>query len=389
MAEMDLSYILNQLGEEETRWYGVVAPALAQSSIFAMPNVAAMRAALGDEYASHIYTRGNNPTVAILRKKLAALEGAEDALVLASGAAAVSAAALAAVRAGDHVLAVARPYSWTKTLVQKHLPRFGVRGDFVDAREVDAVAAALLPETKLVVLESPNSLTFEQQDLGAIAALCKARGIRTMCDNSYATPLGQSPIALGVDLVVHSATKYLNGHSDVVAGVICGSEALLRDSFAGPYMTLGAFPSPHDAWLMLRGLRTLGVRMERIGASAARVVEYLRTHPRVMRLHYPQSPGYPQPELTARQLRGASGLFSVELDADLDGIERCVDALRRFLITVSWGGYESLVFPVAGARDWRGREQLSTVPVNLVRFSIGLEEPDVLIADLEQALARI
>jgi cystathionine beta-lyase/cystathionine gamma-synthase len=386
---MDLSYILNQLGEEDTRWYGAVAPALAQSSIFAQPNVAAMRAALADEYASHLYTRGNNPTVAILRKKLAALEGAEDALVLASGAAAVSAAALACVRAGDHVLAVARPYSWTKTLVQKHLPRFGVAGDFVDARETDAVAAALTPETKLVVLESPNSLTFEQQDLGAIAALCRARGIRTLCDNSYATPLGQSPLALGIDLVVHSATKYLNGHSDVVAGVICGGEALLREVFAGPYMTLGAIPSPHDAWLMLRGLRTLAVRMERIGATTARVVEYLRAHPRVTRLHYPQSPDYPQPELTARQLRGANGLFSVELDADQDGIERCCDALRRFLLTVSWGGYESLVFPVAGARDWRGREQLATVPVNLVRFSIGLEEPEVLIADLEQALARI
>ena len=307
---MDLSYILNQLGEEDARWFGAVAPALAQSSIFAQPSVAAMRESLGDEFTSHIYTRGNNPTVEILRKKLAALE-------------------------------------------------------------------------------SPNSLTFEQQDLAAIAAICRARGVRTMCDNSYATPLGQSPLAHGIDLVVHSATKYLNGHSDVVAGVICGSEALMREIFAGPYMTLGAIPSPHDAWLMLRGLRTLGVRMERIGATAAQVIEYLRAHPKVARLHYPQAPDHPQRALTERQLKRGSGLFSVELDTDQDGIERCVDSLRRFLLTVSWGGYESLVFPVAGARDWRGREQLSPVPVNLVRFSIGLEEPEVLIADLEQALARI
>jgi len=386
---MDLSYILNQFGEEEARYFGAVAPPIAQSSIFAQPSVAALRAALADEYAAHLYTRGNNPTVAVLRRKLAALEGAEAALVLASGAAAVSAAVVSGLRAGDHVLVVAKPYSWTKTLVQKFLLRFGVTGTFVDARETDAVEAAIRPETRLIVLESPNTFTFEQQDLAAIARLARARGIRTICDNSYATPLGQSPIALGIDLVVHSATKYLNGHSDVVAGVICGSEALIREIFQGPYMTLGAIPSPHDAWLLLRGLRTLAVRMERVAATTARVVQYLCAHPAVSRVYYPQSPDYPQGELSARQLRHASGLVSVELATDLAGVERVVDALRRFLIAVSWGGYESLVFPIAGARDWRGHEHLSSVPVTLVRFSIGLEEPQVLIDDLEQALARI
>ena len=386
---MDLSYILNHLGEEDSRYFGGVAPAIAQSSIFAQPNVAAMRAALADEYGHHLYTRGNNPTVEILRRKLAALEGAEAALVLASGAGAISAATIASVRAGDPVLAVAKPYSWTKTLVHRWLPRFGATSTLVDARTPEAVEAALRPETKLIVLESPNSLTFEQQDLGAIARLARARGIRTLCDNSYATPLGQSPLALGIDLVAHSATKYLNGHSDVVAGVICGSNALIREIFEGAFMTFGAIPSPHDAWLLLRGLRTLAVRMERIAATAATLVEALQAEPRVRRVHFPQAAGYPQGELTRRQLKMGSGLFSIELDCDLDGVERFVDALKRFLIAVSWGGYESLVFPVAGARDWRGQEHLSPVPVTLVRFSIGLEEPQVLLDDLRQALARI
>jgi cystathionine beta-lyase/cystathionine gamma-synthase len=386
---MDLSYILNHLGEEDARYFGGVAPPIAQTSIFAMPSVAAMRAALGDEYANHLYGRGNNPTVEILRRKLAALEGAEAALLLGSGAAAVAAAVLSHLRNGDHVVAVAKPYSWTKTLLTKFCARFGVAATFVDARESGEIEAALRPQTRLIMLESPNTLTFEQQDLAAVAALAQARGIRTVCDNSYATPLGQSPLGFGIDLVVHSATKYLNGHSDVVAGVICGSETLIREIFAGPFMTLGAVPSPHDAWLLLRGLRTLGVRMERIAASTARVLEFLGKHPKVLRIHYPQASGYPQAELSARQLRAGNGLFSVELDADQDGVERCCDALERFLLTVSWGGYESLVFPVAGARDWRGHEHQSSVPVNLVRFSIGLEEPEVLIADLEQALKRL
>lgn len=385
---MDLSYILNQLGEEE-RYHGCVAPPIAQTSIFAHVSVAAMRKALADEYAHHVYTRGNNPTTEILRKKIAALEGAEAALVFGSGAAAMAAAVLSRVKAGDHVVAVDKPYAWTKTLVRKHLARFGIASTLVDARDVAAIEAALTPATRLIVLESPNSLTFEQQDLAAVARLAKARGIATICDNSYATPLGQSPLALGVDIVVHSGTKYLSGHSDVMIGAVCATESLVREIFAGPFMTLGALLSPHDAWLAIRGLRTLPARMRQIGETTSKVVEFLRAQPRVARLNYPQSPDYAQRALTQAQLRCANGLFSIELDCDQGGIERFCDALTRFAMAASWGGYESLVFPVAGVRDWRGHEAAASVPVNLVRLSIGLEEPDALIADLAQALARI
>lgn len=386
---MDLSHILFHLGEERHRFDHAIAPPIVQSSNFAMPSVAAMRAAMADEFDSHLYTRGNNPTVEVLRRKLAALEGTEDALVFGSGAAAVAAAVLASVRAGQHVVCVAKPYAWTRALLRDFLPRFGVESTLVDARDPAVVEAALRPETALLVLESPNSLTFEQQDLAALAALARPRGIRTLIDNSFATPLGQSPAAFGIDMIVHSGTKYLAGHSDVVVGTLCASRAICEQVFRGPYMTLGAIVSPHDAWLVLRGLRTLEVRMDRIGASATRIGHWLARQPRVRRLYWPHAEDDAQADLTRRQLRRVSGMLSIDLDTDLDGVERFCDGLQRFLMAVSWGGYESLVLPVAGVRDWRGRETQAGVPVTLVRLSIGLEDPELLIEDLRAAFARL
>jgi len=388
---MDLSYILNHLGEDRASYHGAVAPPLVQSSIFAFPSVADMRAGFRDEYAQHMYTRGNNPTVAMLRRKLAALEGAEDCLVFGSGAAAMAAGVIACVGQGDHVVCVARPYSWTRSLLQDFLPRFGVGASFVDGTDSAAFEAALTPRTRLIVLESPNSMTFEQQDLAAVAALARRHGIRTLCDNSHATPLNQSPIALGIDLVAHSATKYLNGHSDVVAGALCGEAALLRAVFKGPYMTLGAILSPHDAWLLLRGLRTLEIRMQRVAASTREVLAWLQRQPRIRRVWSPQAADNPQLGLSERQLRGASGLVTIDLDAaDVAAVERFCDGLERFLMTVSWGGYESLAFPVCAVfPPGAPLRPAAGLPLSLVRLSIGLEDPGILIADLGQALTRL
>lgn len=388
---MDLSYILNQLGEDRAQYFGAVAPPIVQSSIFAFPSVDAMRAGFRDEFGNHVYTRGNNPTVEILRRKVAALEGAEDCLMFGSGAAAMSAGVIACLSGGDHVVCVARPYSWTRAVLQDLLGRFGVATTFVDGTDVANFEHALTERTRLIVLESPNSMTFEQQDLAAVATLAKARSIFTLCDNSYATPLNQSPLALGIDLVAHSATKYLNGHSDVVAGALCGSTELIRKVFCGPYMTLGAILAPHDAWLMIRGLRTLPIRMQRIAATTGDVLAFLESHPRVRHVFSPRASGNPQFELTQQQLHGASGLITIELDADVAGVERFCDALGRFLMTVSWGGYESLAFPVCAVypRDAPLRPAGGGAGLNFVRLSIGLEEPAMLIADLEQALARI
>ena len=390
MRPMDLSYILNHLGEEREKYHGAVVPPITQSSIFAFPSVDEMRAGFADEFAEHLYTRGNNPTVAILRKKMAALEGAEDCLAFGSGAAAIAAAVFASVRSGDHVICVARPYSWTRSLLRDLLPKFGVATTFVDGMDTGNFERELNASTRLMVLESPNSMTFEQQDLAAVSALAKARGIRTLCDNSCATPLNQSPIAFGIDLVVHSATKYLNGHSDVVAGMLCGSEKILREVFAGPYMTFGSILSPHDAWLLLRGMRTLAVRMERIAATTAKVLAYVEAHPKIRQVYHPRASSNPQLGLTERQLTGSSGMLTIDIRTDeVAAVERFCNALKRFLMTVSWGGYESLVLPVCAVFPADAPWRTASLPLSLVRLSIGLEDADVLIEDLEQSLALV
>lgn len=388
---MDLSWILNHLGEDRERYFGAVAPPIIQSSIFAFPTVAAMREGFRDELSAHVYTRGNNPTVEILRRKVAALEGAEDCLMFGSGAGAISAAVIGSLRGGDHAICVARPYSWTRTVLTTLLGRFGVTSTFVDGTDIANFENAITETTRLIVCESPNSMTFEQQDLAAVAKLAKSRGIRTLCDNSWATPLNQSPIALGIDLVAHSATKYLNGHSDVVAGVLCGRHDVIEEIFKGPFMTLGALLAPHDAWLMIRGLRTLPIRMQRIASTTAEVRAFLEAHPKVRKVYAPFASGNPQLALTAQQLRGSSGLLTLDLDAgDVAAVERFCDSLKRFLMTVSWGGYESLLFPVAAVHAADApMHPAGALGPNVVRLSIGLEEPSVLIRDLEAALALL
>jgi len=392
LEAMDLSYILNHLGEDRAAHRGAVSPPIYQSSIFAFPTVDAFREGFRDEFRRTTYTRGNNPTVEVLRKKVAALEGAEDCLMFSSGAGAISAAAIASVNAGDHVICVARPYSWTRAVLRDLLGRFDVTTSFVDGTDTANFAAAITPQTKLIVLESPNSMTYEQQDLAAVAKLAKAHGIRTLCDNSYATPLNQSPLALGIDMVAHSATKYLNGHSDVVAGALCASEAIIREVFKKTYMVCGAVMSPHDAWLMIRGLRTLSVRMERIARTTREVLAFLQAHEKVENVYYPHAATNPQFALTTAQMRGASGLLTVVLRAaDIAGVERFCNALQYFLMTVSWGGYESLQFPVCAVypADAPLTPPGGSAGLNYVRLSIGLEEPAVLIADLRQALATV
>lgn len=387
---MDISYILNHLGEERQRYMNAVVPPIFQTSIFCFDSVAAMREGLADELETPFYTRGNNPTVEVLRRKLAALEGAEDCLVFASGSAAVAAAVLSSVKQGEHVICVQKPYSWTSALMEHYLPRFGVKTTLVDARDLSNIENAILPTTKLLFLESPNSITFEMQDLGACALLAHKHRITTICDNSYATPLGQQPIEAGIDIVVHSATKYLNGHSDVVAGVLCANKDRVRRVFEGPYMTLGGIIGPFDGWLLLRGLRTLPQRLQQIAATTQRIVAYLAAHPLVERIYYPQNNSHRQHKLAEQSLRSGNGLFSVRLKVDdLAALERFCNGLERFLIACSWGGYESLIFPMAGLADSENYQKSKNLPWNLVRFSIGLEPADVLISDLDQALALI
>jgi cystathionine beta-lyase/cystathionine gamma-synthase len=388
-SNMHTSDILTHLGEDRSKYFNAVSPPIIQTSNFVFPDLPQFRAAFSDELEHHVYSRGNNPTVAILRQKVAALEGTEDALVFASGAGAVAAAVMGNVAAGDHIVCQQAPYSWTTALLRKFLSRFGVAHTFVDGTDIAAIEAAIQPNTKVLYLESPNTMTFECQDLAACAALAKKNGLVTIIDNSYCSPLYQNPAAFGIDIVIHSATKYLNGHSDVVAGVLCASKAMTKQIFESELMTLGGMISPNDAALVLRGLRTLPLRLQRSHDTATYLVERLANHPKVERVYYPFHPSFAQYELAKRQMRGCGGLFSVRFKTDSrEKMEAFIHRIEHFLMAVSWGGHESLMIPTVGFYDIPGRPN-SSMPWNFVRFYAGLEEAEWLWADLAQAMNEL
>jgi cystathionine beta-lyase/cystathionine gamma-synthase len=384
----DLSYILNHLGENREEYYGAVSPPIFQTVNFSSPNVSEFRKKLQTELEKPFYTRGFNPTVAILRKKLAALEGTEDALVLSSGSAAVAAAVMSVVKAGDHVLCIQKPYSWTSTLLSKYLQKFGVETTYVEGDRAELFEENIRSNTRLIYLESPNSLTFEIQDIRSIAKMARLRKLVTILDNSYNSPLNQQGVEMGIDLIVHSATKYLSGHSDVVAGVVCGSRERIQRMMAEEYMTLGAVISPQDAWLILRGMRTLELRVSRSAESTQQIINKLESHPKIEQLFYPFAPKGHQLKLAQSQMKRGGGLFSIKLKAKkAEEVERFVDALERFLIATSWGGYESLVFPLCALAASKSFE--NPLPWNMVRIYIGIEPADLLLADLLQALDKM
>jgi cystathionine beta-lyase/cystathionine gamma-synthase len=384
-----LSHILTHLAEDREQYFQAIAPPVIQTSNFAFPNLAAFREAFADELHSHVYSRGNNPTVEILRKKLAALEGTEDALVFSSGAGAIAAALIGNVKVGDHVVCQQNPYSWTSALLRKFLSRFGVEHTFVDGSSLANIEAALRPNTTVLFLESPNTMTFECQDLAACAALAKSRGIVTMIDNSYCSPIYQNPAAFGIDIVLHSGTKYLNGHSDVVVGVLCAGKEMVKKIFESELMTLGGILGPHDAALVIRGLRTLPLRVQRSNESAHWIIGQLEKHPKVERIWYPFHHSFPQLELAKKQMRGCGGLFSVQFKTDsMEKMEAFVHRLERFLMAVSWGGHESLIIPTIGFYNIPGR-QAPAAPWQFVRFYIGLEDPVWLWEDLERAMEEL
>ncbi|MFN0214872.1 MAG: trans-sulfuration enzyme family protein [Saprospiraceae bacterium] len=384
-----LSEILTHLGEDRENYFQAISPPVIQSSNFVFPDLAAFREAFTDELESHVYTRGNNPTVEILRKKLAALEGAEDALVFASGAGAIAAAVIGNVKTGEHIVCQQGPYSWTAALLRKFLSRFGIEHTFVDGTDIKNIEAALQHNTTVLYLESPNTMTFECQDLTACAALARSRGIVSMIDNSYCSPFYQNPAAFGIDIVLHSGTKYLNGHSDVVVGVLCASKAMVKKIFESELMTLGGILGPHDAAMVIRGLRTLPLRLQRSDESAKWLIAKLDGHTKVERIWYPFHHSFPQLELAQRQMRGCGGLFSVQFKTDsMEKMEAFVHRLERFLMAVSWGGHESLIIPTIGFYNIQGRAA-PPMPWQFVRFYIGLEDPVWLWEDLERAMEAL
>lgn len=385
----DISYIINHLGEDHAAYFNAIAPPIIQTSNFAFETVEDLRKAFEDEMGGYLYSRGLNPTVDILRKKLAALDGAEDALVFNNGAAAVFAGIVSNVKAGDHILSVHHPYSWTAHLFDKILSRFGVTVTYADGSDTNQFLSQVQPNTTLIYLESPNSWWLDIQDLKAIADFARPRGILTMIDNTFCTPLYQRTADFGIDISMQTATKYIGGHSDTLGGVLTGSAEMMRKIFLSEYLCAGNGIQPFNAWLLLRGLRTLPVRLERITSSTKKVLAYLKQVPQVESVIFPHDPDYPQYELAKRQMKGASGLISFYINADnIEIIEKFCNSLKAFRMAVSWGGHESLIIPKCA-----GLKKEAFDPQNpnhrLIRLYVGLEEPDFLIQDLSNGFNGI
>ena len=368
-----------------------VAPPIPWSATFTAADAEDFARMASVPMHDRYYTRYGNPLHRRVARIVADLEGAASGLVAASGMGAISAIALGLLRAGDRVVAQRNHYMGTTKLLSDVLARFGVEVEFVEQTDTAAIARAFERPAALAILESPTNPDCSLTDLTEAARLAHAAGAIVAVDNTFATPLNQRPLALGADLVVHSATKYLGGHHDLTAGVVVGAEALIERLWH-TQTVLGATLSPMDAWLLLRGLRTLSVRVRRINDSALAVARALAAHPAVASVSYPGLASHPQHALALRQMSGFGGVMGLRLHADRAATAAFVAALRLPRHAVSLGGVESLV--VHAASMWAGTLdedalRVAGIEPNLVRLSVGLEHPDDLVADLVRALDTI
>lgn len=378
-------------GEKDESLPDVAAP-LRMANTFRYASAAEAAQAFATEERP-IYTRWGNPTTAMLEAKVAALEGGEAALATASGMAAVSTALLTALKAGDHVVATTGLYSGTYSLLTRDLPRFGVETTLAEAADPDAFAAALRPNTRALYLESPGNPTLALNDIAAITALARRRGILTFIDNTFATPYNQRPLELGVDVVIHSATKFFCGHGDALGGVIVSTQEFITQALKGPLRTFGGCISPFNAWLIARGIHTFPLRMARHNTNALRVAEWLATQQKIAWVRYPWHPSHPQYALARTQMQGGGGGVVVfEVKGGESAGARLLDAVELCTRTVSLGDTRTLITHAASTthhsvpREARLAAGLSD---GLVRLAVGIEAVEDIIADLEQALHTV
>jgi cystathionine beta-lyase len=377
--------ICTHVGDEYGRFHGAVVPPVYQNAQFVFADYDTFTKSISREKENYVYWRGTNPTVEIAERKLAALEGGDSCKCFSSGMAAICAAIMASTENGSHVVCAGHIYPETKKLLH-YLGKFGVTYTLVPSPAIHAVEAAIRKETSLIYTESPTTHTFRLVDLSAVSAIAKSRGIRTIVDNTWATPLFQKPLRHGIDIVVHSCSKYLGGHSDLVGGAVIASEAIINRMFYKEYLLLGAAMAPFEASSLIKGLRTLPLRMAEHNRSTLEVARFLESHPQVSRVNYPALKSHPDYELGRRQLTGYSGLMSFELkNASYEAVRDVINRLELFQIGVSWGSFESLVLsPNEGNNgELLAREDLSP---GLIRLSIGMEDTTELIADLAAAL---
>lgn len=368
-----------------------VAPAIHYSAVFKAEDSAEFIAMSSEPQHPRNYTRYGNPVHERVKTVMAQLEGTETALVTASGMGAIATTVLALVKAGDHVIGQRRHYMSTSKLLDDMLPRFGIEVTLVEQEDAAAFEAAIRPNTRLILLESPVNPVLMLTDIAAVTRVARAHGILTLADNTFSSPINQRPHDLGVDIVIHSATKYLGGHHDMSGGVICTSKELAEEIWH-THITLGSVLSPMDAWLLLRGLRTLPMRVERINANALALARFLEQQPQVERVYYPGLESHPQHELARTQMRGYGGVVAFGVRGGYAEAERFVAALQIPHNAGNLGGVDSLAIHTAAM--WAGtmspaQMQAADIPLNFVRYSVGIENVEDLKRDVLQALATL
>ena len=383
--------IIAHFAENPADYQGAIVPPIFQNSLYAFADWDAIDRAFDDPQNNCIYSRGKNYGVAMVEEKLAKLAGGEKAKLFASGMGAISAAILHFIKAGDHIITLKNIYGPANNFIGSYLKeKMNIESTFISGKDIKEFESALRPNTTLIYLESPTSAVFSLQDIAAVAELAKKHNIRTIIDNTWATFIYQKPLLLGIDLEVHSCSKYIGGHSDVVAGLVIGSATDIDSIFAREAAWLGAKMAPFEAWLILRSLRTLPLRLEQHQKNTLAVTSYLSTNPKIRKIYYPGLPDFEQRKLAERQMSGFTGLFAFDLECtELTKIKQFVNALQFFHIGVSWGGHESLVYaPAISYLKEMSPDKFTAMGISLgtIRFSIGLEDPEDLIADIEQAL---
>jgi cystathionine beta-lyase/cystathionine gamma-synthase len=367
-------------GQEPDPTTGAIMPPIYQTSTYVQP-------ALGEPLRGYEYARVQNPTREAMERNVAALEGAAHGIAFASGMAAIE-AVVKRLSAGDHVVYEENVYGGTHRMFMQVLARLGIEFTRVDSRDLDAVAAALKPNTKLVHIETPTNPMMRITDLRAVAKLAHEQGALLAVDNTFASPYNQQPLALGADIVVHSSTKYLNGHSDVIGGIVATNNDTVTEELRFLQKASGAVPGPWDSWLVMRGVKTLHVRMERHNRNGQRIAEFLAQHPNVQQTHYPGLKSHPQHELAKCQMRGFTGMVSIELGS-LGRAKRVAQATKLFSLAESLGGVESLIgHPAIMTHASVPREirEAQGVTDGLLRLSVGIEDVDDLIEDIDTAL---
>lgn len=380
-------------GERPDPVYGAHTTPIYQTSTFVFGSAEQGAARFAGEDGGYIYGRlaPNTPTHAVLAEKIAALEGAEEGLTFSSGMAAITAVALARLNAGDHVVSTNVVYSSTYALFSGILARFGIEASFVDTVDLDKVEHSLKRNTRMVFLETPANPTLTICDIAAVSAMARKAGALTVVDNTFASSYFQKPLALGADVVLHSATKYIGGHADVVGGVVVGAKQFIRGML--PVVNnIGSMMAPHEAWLCIRGLKTLHLRMERHAANAMQVARFLEAHPRIAWVRYPGLPSHPQHAIAGRQMSGYGGMIAFGIAGGLEAGRKLMNSVHLCTLSVSLGAVDTLIeHPASMTHAGIPREvRIKTgISDDLVRLSVGIEDAEDIIDDLDQALAHI